>query len=120
MLYSTTGVDAQDEHLWIRSVQWGGSMPVAGAPGNLGAPNVATDCSTEATCAPPLATGDGGVAQLSRKSSAPYDTVFAGNYQVSPGTGDGTLVDSDGPWTVYNGPNGTQYIGTSTVAGLSG
>jgi hypothetical protein len=118
-LYSINGVDTQDEQLWSRSVQWGGTAPAYGAGALLGWP-LSTDCSAEATCAPPLATGDGGIVQLLRNSSAPYDAVLAEGYDVYPGTSGGTLVDSDGPWVVYNGPNNTQYIGTNTVSGLSG
>lgn len=121
-LYSTTGVDPQDEQLWNRSIQWGGSAPTYGSA-TAGTPDLTTDCSTEATCAPPLATGDGGYAQLSRNSSAPYDAVVVTDqisYTLFPGTSGGSLVDSDGPWTVYNGSNGTQVIGTNTVSGLSG
>jgi hypothetical protein len=121
-LSSITGVDPQDEQFWSRSVQWGGSAPTYGTA-TAGTPDLTTDCSTEATCAPPLATGDGGYAQLSRNSNAPYDAVVVTDqtsYTLFPGTSGGSLVDSDGLWTVYNGSNGTQYIGTNTVTGLAG
>ncbi|WP_042365267.1 hypothetical protein [Streptacidiphilus neutrinimicus] len=114
-----TGVDAQDERLSSRTVQWGGTAPTYGSP-SFALPPVSTDCSAAPTCAPPIA-NPWGVAQLARNGSAPYDAiqVTGAGYSVYPGTSGGTLVDANGNWVVYNGSNGTQYIGTNTVPGLS-
>jgi hypothetical protein len=120
-LYVTSGVDAADERLEGRTVQWGGSTPTYGAEQGVGTPSM-TDCSAQASCDPPLAGADGAVAQVSPGSMPMGDQVTVWNgansgtvsgrtWYINTGTSGGTLVDADADWAVENGTNGLQYLG---------
>ncbi|WP_329133692.1 hypothetical protein OG552_16695 [Streptomyces sp. NBC_01476] len=132
-LYTIENADSGAQSLATRTVTWG-ATPSYGARTEIGTPAAVSDCSTQDTCAPPLATGDGGISQLARTTGPSGDEVTvqrgaAADYTVVPalasgaGTGaltGGSLVDSDGSWVVYDSADGRQFIGTSPAAGMAG
>jgi hypothetical protein len=121
------------QEIYGRTVQWGGA-PSYGARTDIAPTATTIDCSTVATCTPPIATEDGHIAQVAPNAPGGGPEVTLRNGSVTDltmtpntfssaagptGTG-GTLADADDHWAVYDGTNGLQYIGTNLVPNMAG
>jgi hypothetical protein len=99
---------------FTRTVTLGGSAPAYGPHTEFAGTWVASNCYAEATCVPPIGTGDGRISQLWAASGGDKVTVQRGSagYLVVPSATGGTLVDADGRYVVYDGGSPhKQYIG---------
>ncbi|TJZ99794.1 hypothetical protein [Actinacidiphila oryziradicis] len=123
-LYTVPRWSTGQDYVNDRTVQLG-SPPTYGAEQSFGQPFAPTHCDTAATCHPPVATGDGNVSQLWPDANSQGDAVTVQNPNggailVTPGATGGTLVDSAGPYVVYNGGSTKkQYIGDAYAGGNS-
>ena len=113
----TSERDSQvSNNAFTRTVQLAGTTPSYGAHTAVGSTWAPSDCDTATNCAPPTGTGDGRISQLWKNANSDGDAVTvqegSSGYLITPHATGGTLVDSDGRYTVYDGGStGKQYIG---------